>query len=102
MARQLYFSKDKINTLIKMENLIMRYSKIIFGLNKDKIIKIKWFDDDVTQISYDDYMKFNNIIEQLITTHKQNIKEQTEYKRKKRKTNNLYGRSKKVMNREGV
>lgn len=95
MARQLYFSKDKINTLIKMENLIMRYSKIIFGLDKDKIIEIKWFDDDITQISYDDYMKFNNIIEQLILSHKQNIKKQTEYKRKKRKTNKLYGRSKK-------
>lgn len=36
MARQLYFNKEKINTLIKMENLIMQYSKDIFGKNKDK------------------------------------------------------------------
>ena len=36
MAMQFYFNKEKINTLIKMENLIMKYSKDIFGENKDK------------------------------------------------------------------
>ena len=36
MAQQLYFNKEKINILIKMENLIMQYSKDIFGENKDK------------------------------------------------------------------
>lgn len=95
MARQLYFSKEKINTLIKMENLIMKHSKEIFGKNKDKVVKVKWFNGDITTITYDDYMQFNNIIEQLIITHKQNIDKQVEYKNKRRKINKMYGRSKK-------
>lgn len=95
MARQLYFNKEKINTLIKMENLIMQYSKEIFGENKDKEVNVKWFNGDITTITYDDYMQFNNIIEQLITAHKQNIDKQTEYKNKRRKTDKMYARSKK-------
>lgn len=101
MAKQLYFSKEKINTLIKMENLIMKYSTEIFGPDKTKITEIKWYDGDITKISYDDYMNFNNIIEQLIIKHKQNIKEQNEYKNKKRKTNKWYARSKKEIERGG-
>ena len=73
MAQQIYFNKEKINTLIKMENLIMEYSKDIFGENKDKKVNIKWFNGDITTITYDDYMQFNNIIEQLIIAHKKNI-----------------------------
>lgn len=95
MGRQLYFSKEKINTLIKMENLIMKYSKEIFGADKDKTIEVNWFNGDITKITYDDYMQFNNIIEQLIVAHKQNISKQIEYKNKKRKINKMYGRSKK-------
>lgn len=95
MARQLYFSKEKINTLIKMENLIMKYSKEIFGKNKDKVVKVKWFNGDITTITYDDYMQFNNIIEQLIIAHKQNIDKQVEYKNKRRKINKMNDRSKK-------
>ena len=45
MAQQIYFNKEKINTLIKMENLIMEYSKDIFGENKDKEVNIKWFNN---------------------------------------------------------
>lgn len=70
MAQQIYFNKEKINTLIKMENLIMQYSKDIFGENKDKKIEVKWYNGDITTITYDDYMQFNNIIEQLIIAHK--------------------------------
>ena len=70
MAQQLYFNKEKINILIKMENLIMQYSKDIFGENKDKKIEVKWYNGDITTITYDDYMQFNNIIEQLIIAHK--------------------------------
>ena len=95
MGRQLYFNKEKINTLIKMENLIMKYSKEIFGVNKDKVVEVSWFNDDITKITYDDYMQFNNIIEQLIVAHKQNISKQIEYKNEKRKINKMYGRSKK-------
>ena len=95
MARQLYFNKEKINTLIKMENLIMKYSKEIFGADKDKTVEVNWFNGDITKITYDDYMQFNNIIEQLIVAHKQNISKQIEYKNKKRKINKMYGRSKK-------
>ena len=87
MARQLYFSKEKINTLIKMENLIMKYSKEIFGKNKDKVVKVKWFNGDITKITYDDYMQFNNIIEQLIVAHEQNIRKQV--KRKKHRFKNI-------------
>ena len=95
MARQLYFNKEKINTLIKMENLIMKYSKEIFGVNKDKVVEVSRFNGDVTKITYEDYMQFNNIIEQLIVAHKQNISKQVEYKNEKRKINKMYGRSKK-------
>lgn len=95
MGRQLYFSKEKINTLIKMENLIMKYSAEIFGINKDKVVKVSWFDGDITKITYDDYMQFNNIIEQLIIAHKQNIIKQVVHKNEKRKINKMYGRSKK-------
>ena len=95
MGRQLYFSKEKINTLIKMENLIMKCSKEIFGVNKDKVVEVSWLNDDITKITYDDYMQFNNIIEQLIVAHKQNISKQVEYKNKKRQGNKMYGRSKK-------
>lgn len=95
MARQLYFSKEKINTLIKMENVIMKHSKEIFGKNKDKIVEVKWFDGEKTTITYDDYMKFNNIIEQLIVSHKQNINKQVAYKKERRKVDKMYGRSKK-------
>ena len=95
MARQLYFNKEKINTLIKMENLIMKYSKEIFGADKDKTVEVKWFNGDITKITYDDYMQFNNIIEQLIVAHEQNIRKQVEYKNKKRQENKMYARSKK-------
>ena len=95
MARQLYFSKEKINTLIKMENLIMKYSTEIFGVNKDKAVEVGWFNGDITKITYDDYMQFNNIIEQLIVAHRQNISEHIEYKKRKRRENKMYGRSKK-------
>lgn len=95
MAQQIYFNKEKINTLIKMENLIMQYSKDIFGENKDKKIEVKWYNGDITTITYDDYMQFNNIIEQLIIAHKKNIEKQVKYKNEKRKTNKMYGRSKK-------
>ena len=95
MSRQLFFNKEKINTLIKMENLIMKYSKEIFGVNKDKVVEVSWFNDDITKITYDDYMQFNNIIEQLIVAHKQNISKKIEYKNEKRKINKMYGRSKK-------
>ena len=85
MAQQIYFNKEKINTLIKMENLIMEYSKDIFGENKDKEVNIKWFNGDITTITYDDYMQFNNIIEKLIIAHKQNIKNKMNIKTKKEK-----------------
>ena len=99
MARQLYFNKEKINTLIKMENLIMKYSKEIFGADKDKTVEVNWFNGDITKITYDDYMQFNNIIEKLIIAHKQNIKKQNEYKNEKRKTNKMFARSKKEIER---
>ena len=99
MAQQIYFNKEKINTLIKMENLIMEYSKDIFGENKDKEVNIKWFNGDITTITYDDYMQFNNIIEQLIIAHKKNIEKQVEYKNEKRKTNKMFARSKKEIER---
>ena len=99
MAQQIYFNKEKINTLIKMENLIMQYSKDIFGENKDKKIEVKWYNGDITTITYDDYMQFNNIIEKLIIAHKQNIKKQNEYKKEKRKTNKMFGRSRKEIER---
>lgn len=95
MGRQLYFNKEKIDTLIKMENLIMKYSKEIFGVNKDKVVEVGWFNGDITKITYDDYMQFNNIIEQLIIAHKQNINKQVEYKSKKRKIDKMYARSEK-------
>ena len=95
MGRQLYFSKEKINTLTKMENLIMKYSTEIFGINKDKVVEVGWFNGDITKITYNDYMQFNDIIEQLIVAHKQNISIQMEYKNKKRQENKMYGRSKK-------
>ena len=91
MGRQLYFNKEKINTLIKMENLIMKCSKEIFGVNKDKVVEVSCFNGDITKITYDDYMQFNNIIEQLIVAHKQNVSKQIEYKNKKRKIDKLYG-----------
>lgn len=99
MAQQIYFNKEKINTLIKMENLIMQYSKDIFGENKDKKIEVKWYNGDITTITYDDYMQFNNIIEQLIIAHKKNIKKQNEYKKEKRKTNKMFGRRRKEIER---
>ena len=95
MSGQLYFNKEKINTLIKMENLIMKYSKEIFGVNKDKAVEVNWFNGDITKITYEDYMQFNNIIEQLIVAHEQNIRKQVEYKNKKRQENKMYARSKK-------
>ena len=95
MGRQLYFSKEKINTLIKMENLIMKYSTEIFGINKDKVVEVSWVNGDITKITYNDYMQFNNIIEQLIVAHKQNVSKQIEYKNKKRQENKMYARSKK-------
>lgn len=95
MARQLYFSKEKINTLIKMENLIMKNSDTIFGKKKNKITKVKWFDGTITTINYNDYMNFNNIIEQLINAHAKNIKKHVEYKKNRRKIDKMYGRSKK-------
>ena len=99
MAQQIYFNKEKINTLIKMENLIMEYSKDIFGENKDKKVNIKWCNGDITTITYDDYMQFNNIIEKLIIAHKKNIEKQVEYKNEKRKTNKMFARSKKEIER---
>ena len=99
MSGQLYFSKEKINTLIKMESLIMEYSKEIFGADKDKTVEVNWFNGDITKITYDDYMQFNNIIEKLIIAHKQNIKKQNEYKNEKRKTNKMFARSKKQIER---
>lgn len=95
MATQLYFSKEKIDTLIKMENLIMKNSDTIFGKKKNKITKVKWFDGAITTINYNDYMNFNNIIEQLINSHAKNIKKQVEYKKNRRKIDKMYGRSKK-------
>ena len=95
MGRQVYFSKEKINTLTKMENLIMKYSTEIFGINKDKVVEVGWVNGDITKITYEDYMQFNNIIEQLIVAHKQNVSKQIEYKNKKRKIDKMYGRSKK-------
>ena len=99
MAMQFYFNKEKINTLIKMENLIMKYSKDIFGENKDKKNEVKWYNGDITTITYDDYMQFNNIIEKLIIAHKKNIKKQNEYKKEKRKTDKMFGRSRKEIER---
>ena len=95
MAGQLYFNKEKINTLIKMENLIMKYNKEIFGADKDKTVEVNWFNGDITKITYNDYMQFNNIIEQLIIAHEKNIRKQVRYKNKKRQENKMYGRSKK-------
>ena len=95
MGRQLYFSKEKINTLIKMENLIMKYSTEIFGINKDKVVEVGWFNGDITKITYEDYMQFNNIIEQLIVAHEKNIRKQVRYKNKRRQEDKMYARSKK-------
>ena len=44
-------------------------------------------------------MKYNNIIEQLIIAHKKNIKKQNEYKKEKRKTDKMFARSKKEIER---
>ena len=85
MAQQIYFNKEKINTLIKMENLIMEYSKDIFGENKDKKVNIKWYNGDITTITYDDYMQFNNIIEQIIIAHKKILKNKMNIKKRKEK-----------------
>ena len=33
-----------------MENLIMKYSKEIFGADKDKTFEVNWFNGDITKI----------------------------------------------------
>ena len=69
------------------------------GKIKIKKNEVKWYNGDITTITYDDYMQFNNIIEKLIIAHKKNIKKQNEYKKEKRKTDKMFGRSRKEIQR---
>lgn len=59
-------SKEDLEILIKMENLIGVNEKKLFGRNKNKKCVVKWFDDDDTIITYDDFISYMNIIENIV------------------------------------
>lgn len=57
---------EDINLLIKMENLIGTNEKKLFGRNKNKKCKIKWYDNTETTIDFDDFVSFINLVERAL------------------------------------
>lgn len=57
-------SKD-IDTLIKMENLIGMNEKLIFGESKDKSVIV-----NETEITYDDFITYINLIDKIFADRK--------------------------------
>lgn len=69
---------SEIELMIKMENIIGKYSKEIFGENKDKIHTIKFYDGTEYTISNDDFIDYWNLIEKCIKEKKERARKQNE------------------------
>lgn len=84
---------NEIELLIKMENLIGKYSIVIFGEDKDKVHHMKFYDGTEYDISNDDFIDFWNLIERCIQAKKERARKQNERNKKDmeyhRITNNI-------------
>lgn len=84
---------NEIELLIKMENLIGKYSKVIFGEDKDKVHHMKFYDGTEYDISNDDFIDFWNLIERCIQAKKERARKQNERNKRDREyhriTNNI-------------
>lgn len=67
-----------IELLIKMENIIGKYSKVIFGEDGDKIHCMEFYDGTTYNISHDDFIEFWNFIEKCIRVKKERSRKQGE------------------------
>ena len=84
---------NEIELLIKMENIIGKYSSVIFGENKDKIHHMKFYDGTEYDITNEDFIEFWNFIEKCIQAKKERARKQNERNKKDmvyhRITNNI-------------
>lgn len=84
---------EDINILIKMENLIGTNEKLIFGENKDKSIIV-----NKTEIAYNDFITYINLIDKIIADKKKAADRANAYNKahpeKHRKYNREYERRK--------
>ena len=91
----MFIKNEDINTLIKMENLIGINEKLIFGESKDKSITV-----NKTEIAYDDFITFINLIDKMITNKKKLADKSNAYNKahpeKHRQHNKDYARRKKL------
>lgn len=84
---------SEIELMIKMENIIGKYSNEIFGENKDKVHTIKFYDGTEYTISNEDFIDYWNLIEKCIQAKKERARKQNERNKRDREyhriTNNI-------------
>lgn len=80
---------DDIDLLIKMENLIGMNEKKLFGKNKDKKCKVKWYDDTKTTIDFDDFISFMNLIERALQDKQKASDRSNKYNKANREYHNI-------------
>lgn len=73
---------NELETMIKIENVIGMFEKQIFGENKDKEVKIKWFDNSETIVTADDFVDYINLVEKIIVEKKILTNRANEYNKK--------------------
>lgn len=86
-------SNKELETLIKMENLVGKFEKQIFGNDLSKVIKVEWYDGTITEITSDDFQDFLSIIAKQLLLKKEKSQKQNEFnkahKEYHRITNNI-------------
>lgn len=88
-------TNNELETMIKIENVVGMFSKEIFGENRDKEIKIKWYDNSETIVTADDFVDYINLIENIIIDKKNKASKQNAFNKANREyhriTNNICG-----------
>ena len=71
-------NKD-LEILIKIENLIGTKSKELFGVDNDKKVVIKWYDNSETVVNASDFIDYMNIVEKIINDKKKCAEKSNRY-----------------------
>ena len=72
-------SNKDLEIMIKIENLIGVKSKEIFGVDNDKEVVIKWYDNSETIVKANDFIDYINIVEKIINDKKKCAEKTNKY-----------------------
>ena len=71
-------NKD-LETLIKIENLVGIKNKELLGVDNDKEVVIKWYDNSETVVNASDFIDYMNIVEKIINDKKKCAEKSNRY-----------------------